>query len=130
MPEEKETQPWVAPDGSLAYSENAYWNKRAMLEKKAVRCADCKLLWHPICMTLDHRRRESKWVTKNSGKRINPSHMLTYDQQRYRDMLNGLDAVCSNCHKLREARRDNIISRPIWQKWTAKLTNLGGLISE
>src|SRR5437773_291752 len=88
------------PDGTTSFSENAYWNKKAMIEKKDVPCMDCGLRWHPMVMTLDHRKRSSKYVS-SSGVRMSPNKMLTYDPIAFKDMLNDLDAVCMNCHRIR-----------------------------
>lgn len=118
--------PFYSPDE--AYAENAYWNRKAMLEAKDVPCADCGLRWHPLVMTLDHRKRASKFVSAGE-KRFSPSHMLRHDQLAFKNMLNDLDPVCANCHRLREARRDKLLDTARWIKWSKRLIK-GALISD
>lgn len=125
-PKEAISGPYTAQDGTVAYSENAYWNKKAYIEKKDVTCMDCKLDWHPMVMTLDHTDRSTKYVS-STNKRMNPNKMFTYDQCRYKKMLDSLEAVCMNCHRIREEKRDGKINLSIWKDATKLLTN-GALI--
>lgn len=119
---------YINPIGAVSYTENAYWNKKAMIEKKDVPCMDCGLRWHPMVMTLDHKNRATKYVN-GSGKRLSPNQMLTYDPMAFKQMLSGLDPVCMNCHRIREERRDKTLSSPWWKAWSKRLTR-GALISE
>ena len=81
---------------------------------------DCELTWHPAVMTLDHRNRETKHVT-SSGKRLDPSAMLSYPTEQFMEMLGLCDPVCSNCHKIREMRRDHTAFLPRWKMFTYRI---------
>lgn len=89
---------------------------------------DCELRWHPMVMTLDHRNRATKYVS-STGKRMEPNKMLTYDPLVYKQMLDELDPVCMNCHRIREERRDNRLNTHWWDKWSKLLTK-GALIKD
>lgn len=103
-------------------AENTRANYPLMIGAKSKPCMDCKILWHPAVMTLDHRNRETKYVTHN-GRRVDPSAMLSYPTQTFLEMLLLCDAVCSNCHKIREMRRDKVAFHPRWKMFTYRLSN-------
>lgn len=113
---------FISDDGQTRYNENAYWNKKAMIERKSVPCMDCGLEWHPMCMTLDHVGRKGKYVS-SKGKRMHPNKMLTYNPVAFASMLQQLDPICSNCHKIRENKRDRTIYKAPWTGFTKRLGN-------
>ncbi len=108
------------------YAENKRENEALVLERKSKPCMDCGLLWHPACMTFDHRGRKGKYRNGN-GVVIHPNRMLTYNPYDFKNMLDGCDAVCSNCHKIREMYRDNVLSKGKYRAFY-KLIERGGLL--
>lgn len=93
--------------------ENLEINRAAYYAAKSKPCMDCKLHWHPGAMTLDHRDRDTKHVTV-SGRRVQPNKMFSYDPVTYAKMLEDCDAVCMNCHRIREMERDGKLRMPVW----------------
>lgn len=102
------------------YPHKQYMNKRKniklLLNYYDRPCADCKLTWHPAVMTLDHVRRDGYKTSK--GIRRYPSTMLGYPTEMYANELTKCEAVCGNCHKLREMSRDGHLNNKKWDKWS------------
>lgn len=111
-------------DGSLITPEEAGANSRInypkLIAKKNVICMDCKLRWHPVSMTLDHRNRDTKHLS-DSGRRLDPSRMITRSPELFDEMLDYCDPVCGNCHKIREMRRDHTIFNKRWKMFSYHL---------
>lgn len=102
------------------YAQNKEVNQKLMIDMKDVPCADCRLHWHPACMTFDHLGRQGKYRS-SAGRVMQPNKMLTYDPLAFKVMLEGCAVVCMNCHRIREMRRDNVLETERWQKWSAFL---------
>lgn len=110
------------------YAANKTDNMRQLVAKKSHPCLDCGLLWHPAVMTLDHRNRVGGYVNSN-GKKMYPNNMKTYDPIAFSQMLSTLDAICMNCHALRELDRDGVLNKPHWQHFT-KMLGAGALLQD
>ncbi|MGW5074014.1 hypothetical protein [Rhodococcus sp. NPDC004095] len=83
--------------------QNTEINARKMWDAKCSPCADCKLQWHPYCMTFDHIDRRAATKNKNA-KTLNS--ILYYNPEMFQRVMNGCSVVCRNCHMIRELRRD------------------------
>lgn len=90
-------------------------NGRLLVEACNVPCPDCGLRWHPAAMTMDHLNRDG--YKNTTGKRVHPGRMIKYPTSLFKKELAKWEAVCSNCHKIREMERDGIITRKKWSKW-------------
>lgn len=95
-------------------------NRAKYMEAKNRPCMDCELTWHPAVMTLDHTRRSTKHINYK-GERLDPSGMFRVRPDIFERMLALCDAVCMNCHAIREMRRDHTAFLPRWKMFTYKL---------
>lgn len=91
-------------------------NERYFLEAKDVPCTDCGLRWHPATITFDHIGRKGKYINA-AGVPLQPNKMLTYNPTDFKNMIDACEAVCMNCHRIREMYRDKILNTEKWIKW-------------
>lgn len=105
------------------YPHKKYANRRhnikVLMHAYEQPCADCKMLWHPFVMTLDHTERDG--YKTSTGKRKHPSEMLGYPPELFVAEVSKCEVVCTNCHHLREWLRDGYITKDPkrWQKYAA-----------
>lgn len=78
--------------------KNFAHNTKVMHKALSRKCCDCRLHWHPLVMTFDHRERSSKVK--------NPSAFRTVSPSAFKRELDKCDVVCRNCHQIREYLRD------------------------
>lgn len=74
-------------------------NQRLLAEKKAGGCEDCGFKAHPAALDLDHIDYRTKYVTK-TGKKQNPSSMVTYNTATFIAELAKCRVLCKNCHAI------------------------------
>lgn len=68
--------------------------------KKDKPCADCGIVYDPVCMDWDH-------IVE--GKSLNLSKMNSYSMDRVLAEIALCELVCSNCHRLRTLNRRGIV---------------------
>lgn len=76
-------------------------NRPYVLAAKDVPCADCKARFPYVCMDFDHRPGEEKL--------FNISQAGTASLEALQAEMAKCDVVCSNCHRIRSARRMGIL---------------------
>ncbi|HEX7964005.1 MAG TPA: hypothetical protein VF466_05470 [Candidatus Saccharimonadales bacterium] len=84
-------------------------NEPLLFARYLEHCADCGLRWHPAIMTLDHVNRDGYHTS--TGKRVHPSSMVEYPPKLFRAELKKCEAVCMNCHAMREFVRDGNLKK-------------------
>lgn len=99
------------------YPYKKYVNKRinveVLMEQYKKPCPDCGLRWHPATMSLDHTERDGYKTT--TGKRRHPSQMLSYPPDLFLKEIEKCEAVCRNCHLIREMVRDGLTKSKKWR---------------
>lgn len=92
-----------------------YATRRAWLDKlKSVPCADCGGSFPSVCMDFDHVRGDKRFRINASTVGL-PEHILAEE-------LKKCEVVCSNCHRLRTARRGR--AKP-WRAEARKVMSVG-----
>lgn len=117
-----------APETQTLLRQNAIINKQKLWDLKQQPCGDCKLRWHPSCMSLDH-------VGRAPHNYPNIANVTYWEPDIFDHELSKCEVVCKNCHIIRELKRD--ISNPTISKYrkeeVKKLINQtvrGGLLEE
>lgn len=89
-------------DTYLRQRDNVRVNRETMRKLKRQKCADCKIYYHPHCMTFDHIDRKN--MKKGKSKGIN---QITYwNPVVFNMQIQKTSVVCLNCHRIREFKRD------------------------
>lgn len=67
--------------------------KAALVEERGGRCEACGGEFHPVCFDFHHPKHDRRGD-------LAPSKFVTYGIERAREATNGLQMLCSNCHRL------------------------------
>lgn len=96
--------------GNKRYAKNPELGKARQLRLQAKRrvilnelklqpCKDCGNVYHPVAMDFDHVRGE---------KFRNLSVMMSYSEEKFLEEVAKCEVVCSNCHRLRTFKREQL----------------------
>ena len=84
----------------MSQTQNIEANKILLAEKKKNGCERCGFQAEDPCqLELDHIDPDTKHVTR-TGRRQNPSSMITYSVELFSAELDKCRVLCSNCHRL------------------------------